>query len=113
MFGIYVVTKCNDEILYIDNYPLQTEQVNDDTESVVVEASAPVYQYSSDGAVTGVNSAAGHGEASVNSAAAAPPVFDPNRDSFLDWISAFLKPNQPSPVLPIGDPPEDCPPCGQ
>lgn len=39
---------------------------------------------------------------------------NPNRDSFLDWISSFLKPNQPSsPVLPIGDPPENCPPCGE
>lgn len=51
-----------------------------------------------------------------NSAATPPPlpVDDPNRDSFFDWISAFLKPNQPSsPVLPVGDPPEDCPPCSE
>lgn len=39
-------------------------------------------------------------------------VGNPNRDSFFDWISTFLKPNQsPSPVLPIGDPPENCPAC--
>lgn len=51
-------------------------------------------------------------DVSVNSAV--QPEIDPNRDSFLDWISAFLKPNQPSsPVLPIGDPPENCPPCGK
>lgn len=103
----------------------QTEIVNDDTESIIVEA-APVYENINEGnfAVPAspaggakdeaeAQSALGNGEASVNTVPPLP-VVDPNRDSFLDWISAFLKPNQPSsPVLPIGDPPEDCPPCGE
>lgn len=88
--------------------------VNEDKESVVVEA---LDQTKID-LESGVPSPADELNdvpvvPSVNSVTTEGPVVDPDRDSFFDWIGAFLKPNQPSsPVLPIGDPPTDCPPCG-
>lgn len=82
--------------------PPQTEIVNND--SIIVEADDQLSP------VTPVpSSVPSFDDDSFNNNS----LGNPNRDSFLDWISSFLKPNQPSsPVLPIGDPPENCPQCG-
>lgn len=91
--------------------------MNDDKESIIVEADTFDEFKNEASIVTAVKEQieAAQEASSLNSVPGVQPlVTDPNRDTFFDWISAFLKPNQPSsPVLPIGDPPENCPPCGK
>lgn len=91
--------------------------MNDHKESIIVEADTFDEFKNEASIVTAVKEQieAAQEASSLNSVPGVQPLLtDPNRDTFLDWISAFLKPNQPSsPVLPIGDPPENCPPCGK